>query len=397
MQKHLIVGLALSALLVGGTALADHRPGNVVVVGGTVSLTGRSVEPAGRIHNARKLFVDELNARGGLLGHRVELKILDDKSKKRIAIELYEKLITEDKVDLVLGPYSSRISDPVANVLERFKQPFIAHGSNPKIWQRGRKYVFALPKTFGPDYHKGALYLASKIGVIRIGIIVRATTTDLQKFVGAQEWAKKLGLKVVLSERYRKDETEFRAFLRKIEASGAEAIFSIGKYPDTVAQVRQLRELNINVKMFAALIAPALPKFVEELGSLAEYVVGFSQWEPKPVLGYPGIAEFIENYEKRYGVKPNYHASNGYTEMQIFTAAVRRASSFDPKKVRDAMSSIRVDTIRGPWKANEQGISAPIEGVAFQIQNGKRLIMWPEYAAEAKFLPMPKWEDRAKK
>ncbi len=393
----MMVAVLAAAQLITAPASADHRPGNVVVMGGTISHTGRFVEPAGRIHNGQKLFVEELNARGGLLGHKVVLKVYDDKSKKRTAIELYEKLITEDKVDLVLGPYSSRISDPVANVLERFKQPFIAHASNPKIWQRGRKYVFAVPKTFGPEYQKGPLHLARKIGVKRIAIIVRATASDLQKFVGAQKWAKTLGLDIVLSERYPKKQRDFTQFLERSKAKRAEAILSIGKYPDTVAQVRQLRELNVNVKMFAALIAPALPKFVEELGNTAEYVVGFSQWEPKPVLGHPGIAEFIESYEKRYGVKPNYHASNGYTEMQIITAAVKRAGSFDPVKVRDAMSSIRVDTIRGPWKANERGISVPTDGVTFQIQNGKRLIMWPEYAAEAKFLPMPKWEDRAKK
>jgi len=89
-----------AAVLHAGTAFADYRPGNLVVMGGTLSLTGRFAEPAGRYYKGRKLYVDELNARGGLLGHRVELRILDDKSDKRTAIELYEKLITQDKVDL---------------------------------------------------------------------------------------------------------------------------------------------------------------------------------------------------------------------------------------------------------------------------------------------------------
>ncbi len=126
-------------------------------------------------------------------------------------------------------------------------------------------------------------------------------------------------------------------------------------------------------------------------------MVGFSQWEPKPVLGHPGIAEFVENYQKRYGVKPNYHASGGYAGMQIFVAAIKKAGSFDSEKIREALAAIKVDTVRGPWKANERGVNTPIEGVTFQIQNGKRVIMWPEHAAEAKFLPMPKWQDRAMK
>ena len=390
MKQYLIVGLALSTLLGGNTALADHRPGNVVVMGGTVSQTGRYVEPAGRIHNGQKLYVEELNAGGGLLGHKVELKIYDDKSDRRTAIELYQKLITEDKVDLVLGPYSSTLADAVANIMERYKRPFIPPGaSSPVIWQRGRKYVFSNPIVIAQDRQKGALHLAAQIGVKRIAVIGEGSLFPRQATEGVLEWAKKLDLKVVLVESYRKGQTDFIAVLKRIEKSGAEAIFSNGYYNDTVAQLRQLRELDINVKMFAATVGPALPKFVEELGSMAEYVVGNSQWEPKPILGHPGIKEFIGNYERRFGKTPNYHAAGGYSALQIFAAAVKRAGRFDPEKVREALASIEVQAIRGRWKANEKGLST-IEGLTIQIQNGKRVIVSPAHQAEARFLPMPK-------
>ncbi len=390
MKQYLIVGLALSTLLGGNTALADHRPGNVVVMGGTVSQTGRYVEPAGRIHNGQKLYVEELNAGGGLLGHKVELKIYDDKSDRRTAIELYQKLITEDKVDLVLGPYSSTLADAVANIMERYKRPFIPPGaSSPVIWQRGRKYVFSNPIVIAQDRQKGALHLAAQIGVKRIAVIGEGSLFPRQATEGVLEWAKKFGLKVVLVESYRKGQTDFIAVLKRIEKSGAEAIFSNGYYNDTVAQLRQLRELDINVKMFAATVGPALPKFVEELGSVAEYVVGNSQWEPKPILGHPGIKEFIGNYERRFGKTPNYHAAGGYSALQIFAAAVKRAGRFDPEKVREALASIEVQAIRGRWKANEKGLST-IEGLTIQIQNGKRVIVSPAHQAEARFLPMPK-------
>ncbi len=162
--------------------------------------------------------------------------------------------------------------------------------------------------------------------------------------------------------------------------------------------MRQLRELNINVRVFAATIGPALPKFVEELGSTAEYVVGKISWLPKPVLGYSGMKGFIEGYEKRYGVKPNYHAAGGYAMMQVYEAAIKRAGSFDPQMLREALASILVYTVKGPYKANEQGLlGTPSESLTFQIQNGERVIVWPAHQAEARFLPMPKWEDRAKK
>ncbi len=107
MRKHLtgVMGVALvAAVLFIAPAFADHRPGNVVVIGATLSLTGPKFGPGGRAYNGRKLFVDQLNVRGGLLGHEVVLKIYDDKFDIQTAIRLYEKLITEDKVDIVVGP-----------------------------------------------------------------------------------------------------------------------------------------------------------------------------------------------------------------------------------------------------------------------------------------------------
>ena len=399
MSKHLsgvMVAVFAAAMLFPSPAFADHRPGNVVVIGGTMSLTGYKAVPAGRTLNARKLYVEELNARGGLLGHKVEYRVYDDKSDRRTAIELYEKLITEDRVDLVMGPYSSNLNDAVANVMERYKQPFLAQAASKVVYQRGRKYVFSVPTSIAQDFQKGALHLAKRIGVKRIAIIGAGEVFTRQVTEGALEWARKLGLKVVLLESYRKEQTDFATLLRKIEASGAEAIFANTFYRDSVAQVRQLRKLDIKVKIFSATVGPAFSKFVEELGSKAEFVLGFSNWAPNLVLGYRGMKEFIRNYEKRHGVKPNYHASDGYSTMQILEAAVKKAGSFDSQKVRNALASVGLETVKGPWKANEQGLST-IDGLTIQIRNGKRVIVWPDHIAEARFLPMPKWEARAKK
>jgi branched-chain amino acid transport system substrate-binding protein len=366
-------------------------------MGGTLALSGRYAEPAGRYLNAFKLYVDQLNQRGGLLGHKVELRILDDKSDTRTAIELYEKLIAEEKVDLILGPYSSVITDAVANVMEVHKRPFIASGGAAKaIYQRGRKYVFSNVITVAQNYQKGALEIAKEIGVKRIAIIGEGSMLPRQITEGALEWAKKLDLEVIFFQSYHKDEKDFSAILKKIEASGAEAIFSDSYFADAVAQLRQMRELGINVRMFAGTVGPALPRFVTELGSTAEFVLGFSNWEPTPILGHPGLDEFIANYEKRYGVKPNYHAARGYTSLQILEAAVKNAGSFDPEKLRSAMASVTVETVAGLRAPDAQGLST-IEGLTFQIQNGQRVIVWPKKMAEAKYiLPMPKWDERPK-
>ena len=393
----LLLGGLIAVWLFIGTAFADHNADNVVVIGGTLSLSGGYAEPAGRFLNAYKLYVDELNRRGGLLGHQVELRILDDQSHRRTAIELYDKLINEDKVDLLQGPYSSTITDAVANVSERYKRPLIASGAASKvIYQRGRQYIFSGPVTIAQDYQKGALEIAREIGIKRIAVIGEGSLFPRQTTEGVLAWAKTHGLEVVLLQGYHKDETDFTAVLKKIAASGAQAIFSNCYFSDAVAQLRQIQALKINVDMFAGTVGPALPKFVDELGSIAEFVLGFSQWEPKAILGHPGMSAFIEHYEKRYGVKPNYHAARGYAAMQILEAAVNKASGFDPHKLRDAMASIAVETTAGHWKADAQGLGT-VEGLTFQIQNGKRVIVWPKQVAEARYiLPMPTWRARTR-
>ncbi len=133
---------------------------------------------------------------------------------------------------------------------------------------------------------------------------------------------------------------------------------------------------------------------------MAEYVVGRTSWLPTPALGHPGITEFVEKYERRFGEEPNYHSANGYIKMQLIAAAVKEAGSLEPEKVREALATMAVYTIKGPYKADTQGlsVSANVTGhLNYQIQNGKRVLLWPEDKAEAKFLPMPKWADRAKK
>ena len=391
----LATAFAIVLALGAGPAWADHRPGNEVLVGGAISQTGRYAEPAGRQVNAIKLWVDEVNARGGLLGHKITLLLLDDKSDTQTSIKLYEKLITEDKVDLVLGPYSSGITEAVANVTERYKKPFVAYGaSSTPIWEKGRKYIFNIVAP-AEDYQKGAVHLAKQVGVKRAAIIGEDSLFPRQAAKGTRDWAKKVGIDIVVDENYPLKQTDFTALLQKVAASGAEAVFSNSYFADSAAQLRQMREQNINFKLYSSTIGPALPGFPEQLGATAEYVLGFSQWEPLPqVLKLPGMKEFIETYEKRFGEKPNYHAGGAYGALQATEAAVKKAASFDGDKVRDALASIDTQTVFGRYKVDARGMNAH-EGLTFQVLKGQRLVVYPEKWAQTKpELPMPEWSKR---
>jgi branched-chain amino acid transport system substrate-binding protein len=395
--RHLALAAAsLLALTAGvGTAWAHHRPNNEVLLGGAISQTGRYAEPAGRQVNSIKLWVDEVNARGGLLGHKIVLRLLDDKSDTQTSIKLYEKLITEDKVDMVLGPYSSGITEAVANVTERYKMPFVAYGAaSTPIWEKGRKYIFNIVAV-AEDYQKGAVHLAKQIGVKRAAIIGEDSLFPRQAGKGAKEWAQKLGIEIVVEENYPLKQTDFTALLQKIKAAAAEAVFSNSYFADSAAQLRQMREQNLNFKLYCSTIGPGLPNFPEQLGGTAEYVLGFSQWEPLPqVLKHPGMKEYVEVYEKRFGEKPNYHAGGAYGALQVTEAAVKKAGSFDSEKLREALATIEVQTVFGRYKVDGRGMNSH-EGLTFQILRGKRVVVWPDKWAETKpELPMPEWSKR---
>jgi branched-chain amino acid transport system substrate-binding protein len=376
-------------------AWANHRPNNEVLVGSAISMTGQYAEPAGRQVNSIKLWVDDVNGRGGLLGHKVVLRLLDDKSDVQTSIKLYEKLITDDKVDLVLGPYSSGITEAVANVTERYKMPFVAYGaSSTPIWEKGRKYIFNIVAV-AEDYQKGAVHLAKQIGVTRLAIIGQDSLFPRQAAKGAKDWAQKLGMQVVLEENYPAKQTDFTALLQKAKAAGAEALISNSYFADSAAQLRQMRELNIDFKLYSSTVGPSLPNFPEQLGATAEYVLGFSQWEPLPaILKHPGMQAYIDRYEKRYGEKPNYHAGGAYGALQATEAALVKAGAFDSEKLREALATIDVQTVFGRYKVDAKGMNGH-EGITFQVLKGQRKVVWPEKWAQTKpELPMPEWGKR---
>ena len=397
MKKSLVLVLGFVLALTAAPFVEKSHAMDKVTLGIAISQTGRYAEPAGRMVNSYKLYVDQVNSGKGWNGKKIDFIMLDDKSDKQTSLKLYEKLITQDKVDLTIGPYSSGITDAVANVFERYKYPTMAPGaSSGIIWKKGRKYLFNIISV-AQDYQKGAIHIAKDIGVKRIAIVGEDSLFPRQSAEGAVEWAKKLGLKVVLNENYPRKQTDFTALLQKIKARRAEALISNSYFADAAAQIRQLRELNINLKIFAGTVGPGLPKFAKQLGDTAEYVLGFSQWEPKPdILKRPGMKEFIAAYEKRYGVKPNYHAGQSYASVQIFGDAVAKAGSADRDKVWKALRTMKTMTIIGPWKVDDTNLNSH-EGLTFQILDGQRKIVWPKNISEVSYkLPMPNWKDRGK-
>ena len=186
-------------------------------IGASLSLTGTYAAIGQNQHRGYQLCVKHTNEKGGVLGRKLELVLHDDASDPTTAVRLYEHVITQDKVDLVLGPYSSPINDAVANVTEKHKMPMMAHAATTSIFKKGRKFVFmVIPRA--EVFFEGLIDLAAKKGLKTVAIINEDTVFPKAVAQGAMELAKKKGLQPVFTEAYPQGNTDFSAILRRLVA-----------------------------------------------------------------------------------------------------------------------------------------------------------------------------------
>jgi branched-chain amino acid transport system substrate-binding protein len=364
-----------------------------IKIGASMSVTGTYAKPGTYQKEGYDVCIDELNAKGGLLGRKVELVIYDDQSQPATAVKLYEKLITEDKVDAVMGPYSSAVSEAVANVTEKYRKVMVAPlAATTSIFKKGRKYIFMMI-TPAENYLDGLIDMAAKRGLKTVAIINEDTLFPKASAAGTAEAAKKKGLQVVLQEAYPKGNTDFSALLVKIKSTNPDVIAAGTYFDDAVAITRQMKELNVNPKMFGLTVGGDLPEFYDLLKQNAEYVYGSTQWDES--LPYPGQKEFVGAYKKKFKHEPSYHAAAGYAGCLVYGEAVRRAGSLDADKVREQLLTMEIKTAFGDYKVEPDGFQIAHKMVMLQWQDGKRVVVWPDDLAGGKVrYPTPEWSKR---
>ncbi|MBI4307543.1 MAG: amino acid ABC transporter substrate-binding protein [Chloroflexi bacterium] len=393
------LGFSVSALfLVLALFLAGCAPavptGKPIVIGASLSLTGSYARTGQDMKNGIDLCLKDINARGGLLGRPVDLKFYDDESKPETGARLYERLITADQVDLLLGPYSSPVTSAASTVAEKYKYPMVATGaSSAELWGRGYKYLFQIYTADG-RYMDGAIELAAAQGLKTVAIINENTVFAKGAAAGAAAKAKEKGLQVVFQEEYRPGVKDLTATLQKVKALAPDVIVGGTYLPESVLITRQAKELDVNPKMFAFSVGPALPDFTKNLSADAEYIFGASQWEP--TLALPGVKEFVEKYKAAYeGRDPSYQATGGYGGCQLLEQAVKKAGSLDREKLRETLASLETTTVYGAYKVDATGAQVAKPSYMTQVQKGQRVIVWPTDAATAKAIfPTPPWSAR---
>jgi branched-chain amino acid transport system substrate-binding protein len=359
-------------------------PAQPLRVGASISLTGRYERTGAEMNHGYVLCADKINAEGGILGRPIEYVIYDDQSDPETGARLYEKLISEDKVDVILGPYSSPVTIPASAVTERLKYPMIASGASASdIWTRGFNYVFGV-YTGAPFYLEGAIDIAAKEGLTKVAVLTEDGAFAIDAVRGGMAFAEAAGLEIVHYEEYGRDVTDLSAAISKARAAGAEVLLGGTYGPDAELIVRQSVELGFKPRIFAFTVGAALPDFGPNMGQDAELIFGATQWEP--TIKGPGVDEFVQAYWDRYGYEPGYHAAGGYGSCELLKYAIEEAGSIDQEKIRDALATLDTVTVYGDYRVDDTGAQVAKPSYLIQWQNGKRVIVWPFDVAEADYI-----------
>ncbi|MGD2206875.1 MAG: amino acid ABC transporter substrate-binding protein [Anaerolineae bacterium] len=388
-----------------------------MVIGFTTSQTGKYNVSSTRQVNGFTLWMDEVNAAGGITLSdgtvvKFDYKTYDDESATERVQELYTRLATEDNADLLISPYSSGLTAAAALIAEQYGKIMITTGAaSDATYKEGYTLVFQA-YTPASRYLTGAVDLLANLDpeVKKVAFVYENTKFATSVVEAAETYAEEKGYEIVLFEGYDAETADFGPFINKILESGAEAILGGGHFQDGSTFARQIHEKNVEIKLITLLVAPPEPDFAD-LGDAAVGVIGPSQWEPLAEFtpesaeeagmewfGSLG-ADFVQAYEEAYDEEPSYHSMGGYAAGQILQKAIIDADSTDPDALKDAMDKMDILTCYGhiQFETSEEahGLQIGHDMVYIQWQkddagNLVKQVVWPLEGATAEALyPKP--------
>ncbi len=391
----LVAALALAGCGTGGGSEDTADP---IVIGISLPLTGDFSEPGKGVQRGYEAWAKIVNDKGGLLGRKVELKILDDQSNADRVVSDYEQLLGKDEVDLVFGPFSTRLVVPSARVAEEYGMLFVEPaGAAPEVFEQGFKNLFyAAPAVANDHYNHLAEYITALPADQRPKTVAYAAMDDpfaQGTAYGLKEKLEKAGIKTVVNEVYPPNTTDFSGIAAKIADSKADMLVGGSQYQDGVNLIVALQQLNYQPKLAAFSTAPTNPEFAKAIGNKTEGILsptGYTQDAP-----YQSNVEFVEKYTKQFGNAPEEDEANAYTTGQVVAAAVEAVGCAEQgdcqKKLVKWLRGNEVETVVGPLSWDHAGRPQGAHMIQ-QWVDGEIRIVLPADLKEAEFVyPKPAW------
>jgi branched-chain amino acid transport system substrate-binding protein len=367
---------------------------DVIQFGASLSLTGGLSAEAKTAKLGYDFYVKHINEVGGIdIGgkkYKVDIKYYDDASNVNTAAQLFERLITEDGIKFLLGPYGSGPSLTATAVAEQHRLPMvIAHGASTPIYTRGFKYVFGVLNTVD-QYTLPIIKMASEQNppLKNVALINEDALFPQLGIDGAASQAKAYGLSVVYKEKYPSGIKDLSSQLVKMKTTEPDLIIAGGYTGDMILLARQIKEVGLKPKLLAYLLGPTVPGFIDSLKQDAENTLEPTQWSPNApwkdqFFGYTAL-EFAKAFQADFGYWPDYHPPQSAAALEVYQAAFQKAGSLDPQKVRDAIAQTDIMTFYGPIRFNDKGENIAKSMGVTQVQNSKPVVVYPPDESEAK-------------
>jgi branched-chain amino acid transport system substrate-binding protein len=378
----------LATVLSHGTLGADP-----IRIGMSASLTGQYAAPGDNMLQGIRMWADDVNGRGALLGRPVEIVYYDDKSDPATSARLYERLISEDKVDLLVGPYASDLTLEASSVAERHDFPMVSGSAAASaIWARGYRNIFQVDAP-AEKFMDGLMESASNAGLSRIAIAYAGSDFPRAVATGVRSRAAELNMSLVFDREYPEGTTDFTGLVRDMKASSPDLVIGGTYLDDSIAFVQEAKRQQFSPKAFAFTVGPALIEFGDELGPDAEGILGVVSWMRGGSV--PMAYDFSFRYKRIYGRNAGVHAAYGYAAGQVLEAGVRLAGSLDRDAIRQQLRDMKFRSILGNYKVDETGKQLAKSTYVMQWQDGNRLLVLPRAIRDAKVIyPLKPWSER---
>lgn len=399
-----LLGAAMLVSLVAGSASA--QTGDTIKIGMAVSSTGNFALAAQSGERGAKIWVDDVNRRGGIMlngkKYKVELIERDDRSDKTLEPRVYESLINDDKVDLLFGPFGSTLTETAITTTEKDNKLLVIWSASAEgLYKQGYKYIVSATQQASSLLGLPGIKAMKALGVKKLAIVYDDEPFPAGIAQGSADWAKANGMEVTMFEKYAKGTKDFSILIQKAKASGAEAFFPAGYEDDEMAVARQLHELNVDFDANYVVYA-SQPQFLA-IGKDADYLISQTLLHDKinwKVTDGLNREQMIARYKELFPsaqYPADFQTALAYGAGVILEKMITNAQSLDAQKLKDAALALdgKVTVMCGEYHIEPSGRQTGMEFAVMQKQPQGLEVIYPASIATAKAIfPVPPFEKR---
>ena len=406
MNRRIAVALAAMGFLLLALDRANAAPADatgVVTLGASLQLTGADANLARYFRDGYQIAADRINEQGGITidgrTYRLAVKLLDNQSNINLGIQQYTQLITRDKVDFLLGPYSSNHTLDESSVAEKYRIPMVQGGGAAKqIFDRGYRYIFGTAPP-AENYFGSTIEMMTKLEprVHTLALLTADDAFDVAVRAGTAARARHEGIDVVIDEVYPEHSPNFTSLLALVKSKSPDAILSGGHETEALNFMREAKSLDASPQALLSLtVGVPAADFRAALGKDAEGVFGMTPWVISPVMRdrwFGDGQQFAQLFQRRFGYEPDYHVASAVADVETYAYALEKAETLDRDKVRDAIAKSDFECVYAQIRYQPDG-QIDIPQIVIQVEGGKIAPIYTDHFLNRPVYPAPLWGKR---